>query len=166
MYIYLDESGTDGQSKNLIVGGICTSKEVDKNLIRSRIKKYIRKPNFPGEIKHNNRDITQKVKSKIFKDIKDKYDIIFDYKKYNPKNLKEDTSRLIANCLEKVNSGQKIEVVFVKYDKSDLKVTKETIAKYLSSKINFEFEMIDSERSPGVQCADWVVGEISKTTLN
>ena len=47
MRLYLDESGIDGISKDIFVGGIFTSSKVDKNIVRQTILKSFKKaPNL------------------------------------------------------------------------------------------------------------------------
>ena len=126
MYLYLDESGVDGNI------------------------------NLKNEVKFTNKKITKKVKDKVFIDIKDKYKTVFSFKKYKKKNIKIDTEFLIAECIEKVY--KKSIIINVIYDKVSLKIDKKSIQKCLVKDFDFNFEMLDSKRSHGIQISDWVVG--------
>lgn len=157
MYLFLDESGIDGKSDLVFVGGIYTKDIISGNFIRKTILKSIKKAPKINEYKYSDNIFSKKLKDKVIKNLKYKFVYVYHSKKSNSKNIKDILCELISNCLEKVSSGYKGKI-FVIYDKNSLKITKNDIQKFLKLKIDFDFEMQDSKNSSGLQISDWIVG--------
>ena len=77
MRLYLDESGIDGISKDIFVGGIFTSSKVDKNIVRQTILKSFKKAPNLQEYKYSERLFDDKIKHKVIKEITSKYKYIY-----------------------------------------------------------------------------------------
>lgn len=174
MYLYLDESGTDGRSEFIFVGGVYSEYKIKSNLINKIIRKNFKKSPKIDEYKFSNKVFDKKLKTKVIKNIKDEFKIVSFNHKANFKNTKEILCKLIAKNLEKVSKENPNAKISIIYDKISEKITKTDIEKYLTYqnkmslelKIDFVFTMQDSKLEKGIQMADWVVGADRSRMLN
>ena len=161
MLLYLDESGIDGISKDIFVGGILTGSKVDKNIIKQTIIKSFKKaPKIP-EYKYNERLFDDKIKYKVVKEITSKYKYIYTKIPAGLDSHTTNISKCIANIIDSIDSihTDNKDTLDIIYDKTTLKINKQTIDQYIrNKKINFTFKMLDSKNEFGLQCADWIVG--------
>ncbi len=159
MYLYLDESGIDGKSKFVVVGGVYSDCNIFKNLIKKSIKKYIRNPKIKDEFKYADKNVSDSVRNKILKDISKTYSTISKKELFGKASIKNTLIELISENVLEIIKRETIKCVYIFYDKTRLSISKEDIIKSLSVKdIKIDFTMIDSKDSPGIQMADWIVG--------
>jgi hypothetical protein len=166
MYLYLDETGIDGKSELVYVGGVYSDIPIFKNIIKNKIKKYIRNPKIKDELKYSDRSTKQNIKDKIIKDIKKVHKSITHSEKFSSDTTLNIILKLIIENIISVYKKEKCkksDKFFVYYDKTRLKIDTETILnKTKETEINFPeivFEMLDSKNSAGIQIADWIVGD-------
>ena len=93
MYLYLDESGVDGNSEYICVCGILCDIIPLKNIVTSKLRKYIRNFNSKSEVKFTNQNISKKVYKKdvVLNVVYDKVSLKIDKKtiqKYLTKDIR------------------------------------------------------------------------------
>ena len=159
MIFYGDESGIDGNSKYIYVGGILSDEPLTKNIIKSELNKKFKKLPIRTEYKYSDRGLDQKIKDKIIKNLNKKFKIVTKNKKYSKLNIADSLSRLLAQIVDDYGLNGSNDVFEIIYDKTKHLINEESISKYIKSDIKFKFKMIDSKNSYGVQCSDWVVGD-------
>ena len=164
MIFYGDESGIDGNSAYVYVGGMLSDEAIHKNILKSELIKKFKKLPVRAEYKYSDKDLDQKIKNKVIQNIHKSFKMVSKKKKYDKENISQTISKMLAEIVDEY--GVENEVFEIIYDKTTHKVTKESIEKYSKGKQPFQFKMMDSRNSYGVQCADWVVGDARYTTEN
>ena len=159
MYLYLDESGTDGKSEFIYVGGVFSEYKIRNNFIKKNItKRFKRVPNL-NEYKFSNKNIDNKLKLKVLEEIKKEFSFVFFKEKVNNKKTKDLLCLLISKCIKHVHRLSGGKDVYVVYDRISIKITDSDLQKCINnSDVKFKFDMQDSNFEKGIQIADWVVG--------